>query len=317
MDLRPYNPSSEQIERAKDLACRGLLCYQPFIFSEALETGAGFEFAEIAEFAGMVYCPDVPAQYVGNKDVARFLIDPAKKEQFRDYNARLRVLYETFIDSVEQHVGPIKNLTFADIGCCSGYFPMSFAKRGSPLAVGFDRVDYSGTFELLNGILGTNARFAHKPYRGEEFAIRQRVRYRHRLQNALMALNPFKAPPVDPDQGLPEQYDVVCSIAVLVHLSDPLQHLAYLGQLARKAILVWTYTSEEEEELIIRYQSYNPYYKDDKFPYCFDVMRMSPALLRKSLELMGFTKIYPIENRPDGMPDYWFKRQRGYLAVRE
>ena len=44
--------------------------------------------------------------------------------------------------------------------------------------------------------------------------------------------------------------------------------------------------------------------------------RKQTGLLRKSLELMGFTEIHQIHNRPDGMPDYWFNRQRGYLAIR-
>ena len=81
MDLRPYKPTAAQIELATDLACRGLLCYQPFIFSDELQTGAGFEFAQIAEFAGLVYCTNPPKKYRGNRDVERHLIDPTKFEQ--------------------------------------------------------------------------------------------------------------------------------------------------------------------------------------------------------------------------------------------
>jgi hypothetical protein len=39
-------------------------------------------------------------------------------------------------------------------------------------------------------------------------------------------------------------------------------------------------------------------------------------LLRKSLEEMGFTEIHEIANRPDGMPEEWFRLHRGYLALR-
>ena len=244
------------------------------------------------------------------------MIDPAKFEQFADYNQRLRVLYEIFIDEIAERVGPINRLSFLDVGCCSGYFPVSFAHRGSPLAVGFDRIDYTPTFELLNGIVGTNARFVHKPYRGVKFIPGGRLRWLRVLRHELAELSPFKHWTTRKNSGIPEQFDIVISIAVLVHLSDPLQHLAYLGELARKAILVWTYTSQEENDLLIRYQSHNRYYPDDKFPYCFDVMQISPPLLRKSLELMGFTEIHQIQNRPEGMPDYWFNQQRGYLAIR-
>ena len=288
MDLRPYKPTPDQIQLAKDLACRGLLCYQPFIFSDELQTGAGYEFAKNAEGAGLVYCADPPPQYRGNAAVERHLIDPALKNDFAECNRQLRVLYETIIDSVERHVGPIPTLTMADVGCCSGYFPLSFAKRGAKRAVGYDVIDYSPTFELLNKILGTKAEFSNKGYSGEK-------------------------------QGIDGAgtFDVVFSIAVLVHLSDPLHHLAFLGKIAKKAIVVWTYTSEDpDDQMSIHYKSVNRYYEHARFPFCFDINQMSPGLLKKSLELMGFTELYPFENHPDGMPDQWFKRQRGYVAVR-
>ncbi len=311
MDLRPYKPSPAQIERATDLACRGLLCYQPFVFSDRLQTGAGFEFVHAQEFAGLVYCPDLPSRFRGRKDVERFLIDPPLFDMFADCNRRLSVLYEIFIDEIDRRVGPISQHTFADIGCCSGYFPVSFARRGSPLAVGYDRVDYRETFELLNGILGTNARFVHQPYRAEKLIPRGRLRWLRALRHELASwFAPSARAPIR------EQFDVVVSIAVLVHLSDPLQHLAYLGELARKAILVWTLTSDREDELAIEYLSSNRYYPEDKFPYCFDVMRISPGLLRKSLEQMGFTEIHEIRNRPEGMPEGWYNKHRGYLAIR-
>lgn len=288
MDLRRYKMAPQQIEIAKDLACRGLLCYQPFIFSEQLQTGAGYEFAKIAEGAGLVYCLDPPKKYAGIPEVERHLIDPKLFAEFADYNQRLRVLYETFIETIEQKVGPISQLELADVGCCSGYFPMSFAKRGAKRAVGYDNIDYTESFKLLNAILGTNAEFhplAYDPY-----------------QRCIPGADTF---------------DVVVSIAVLVHLSDPLEHLAFLGKMARKALLIWTWTAEDApDQLVIRYVSVNRYYSEAKFPYCFDVVQISPGLLYKSLELMGFTEIHQVTNRPEGMPDYWFNRHRGYLAIR-
>ena len=293
MDLRAFNLTDKQLSEATHLACRGLLCYQPFIFSDTLMTGAGYEFAEIAEGAGLVYCKDVPQEYIGNASVNRHLIDLSKDnfilEKFIDRNQQLRNLYETMIDLVEAKVGPINELTVADIGSCSGYFPLSFSKRGAKQAVGYDVIDYTPTYKLLNSILGANAEFRHRAYVSEQGKIE------------------------GSDQ---DKFDVVFSIAVLVHMSDPLKHLAYLGQMARKAIVVWTYTSEDEKDMVLRFQSVNRYYHDKKFPHCFDVVQLSPELLRRSLELMGFTEIYPIENTPDGMPEYWFNRHRGYLAIR-
>jgi len=311
MDLRPYKPSPAQVERATDLACGGLLCYQPYIFSESLRTGVGFELARGAEFAGLVYCADPPPRYLARQETRRFLIDPVNLDQFADCNRRLGVLYEIFIDEIERRVGPIDRHTFADVGCCSGYFPVSFSRRGAPLAVGFDRVDYSATFKLLNEIVGTHARFEHRPYRAKRGWPQGRLGWLRALRSRVVSWVSSLG-----KRRIPAQFDVVTSVAVLVHLSDPLQHLEYLGALARKAILVWTLTSDKEDELTIEYLSSNRYYLEDRFPYCFDVMRISPGLLRKSLEQMGFTEIHEIRNRPEGMPDDWFNKHRGYLAIR-
>jgi len=287
MDLKSLDVRPSQLERARELAIRGLMCYQPFEFSDTFATGAGYEFAHVAEGAGMVYYPDISPAMLENPSIRRHVIDSSLKEPFLEYRGRLAALYDSFIDAIESHVGPFNDLTMADIGCCSGYFPVAFSKRGAKRAVGFDVVDYTDTFTLLNEILGTNAEFQNRGY--------------------------------DPKLGGIDgagTFDVVVSIAVLVHLSDPLHHLAFLGATARKAILVWTWTSEDPEEMAIRYGSINRYYADAKFPYCFDIMQISPALLRTSLELMGFDEVHEITNRPDGMPDYWFDRHRGYLAVR-
>ena len=292
MDLRTYQPTAAQIATAKDLACRGLLCYQPFIFSDALQTGAGYEFATGKEGAGLVYCPDPPVEYLGSPPVQRLLIDRSIKDDFAAHNQSLRVLYDSMVDLIDQHLGPISDLTMADIGCCAGYFPLAFAKRGARRAVGYDLVDYGPTFNLLNEVLRTRAEFVHQGYIPES----QRIK------------------------GM-DTFDVIVSIAVLVHLSDPLQHLALLGSLAKRAIFVWTLTSSDlnpadDEKMFIRYHSVNRYYEHSKFPFCFDVMQISPALLKISLEMMGFTEIYELKNTPDGMPEGWFNTQRGYLGIR-
>jgi hypothetical protein len=291
MDLRSYHPTASQIDTAKDLACRGLLCYQPFILSDDFETGAGYEFITGKEGAGLVYCPDPPSKYVSRPPVQRLLIDSAIKDDFTARNQSLRVLYESMVDLMDKHAGPISGMTMADIGCCAGYFPLAFAKRGAKRAVGYDLVDYGPTFKLLNAILQTKAEFVHQGYIPES----QRIK------------------------GV-DTFDVVISIAVLVHLSDPLQHLALLGSIATRAIFVWTLTSDvgdtDEETMTIKYRSVNRYYEHSKFPFCFDVTQISPGLLRKSLEMMGFSDIYELKNVPGGMPDGFFKSHRGYLGVR-
>ena len=292
MDLRGYNPTYEQLSEAVHLACKGLLCYQPFIFSNNFATGAGYEFAYQAEGAGFVYCEEcIPEEYIGSEGAQRHLIDSSLKHQFFEGNQRLRLLYDSMIDLAVSKLGDISNLTAADVGCCSGYFPLALAKQGFCQTVGYDRVDYTGTFQLLNSILGTTAEFRHQPYIGELSSI---------------------------EQFGDECFDLVSSIAVLVHLSDPLQHLACLGKMARKALLVWTTTVKDAgEELVLKYRSINRYYDDQKFPYCFDTNEISPGLLEQSLKLMGFSELYEIKNSSGGMPNSFFNQHIGYLAIRD
>ncbi len=261
--------------------------YQPFVFADDLEVGAGYEFCN-GEGSGMVYWPTLSPKLLEKfPDIERFIISNEVKTQFTEANQRLRVMYDTFIDEICTHIGDLSNTTFADIGCNSGYFPLSFSLRGAKEAVGFDRGNFSKCFNLLNKILGTNAEFINRHYDGRT-------------------------------QTIPgcKSYDVVTSIAVICHLSDPLQHLAFLGSIARKAIFIWTPITDDED-YCIRFGEPNKYYKFDGFPFCFDnITRPSARLLRKSLELMGFTKINEISNKDGGMPDSFYKSHKAFLAIR-
>lgn len=140
---------------------------------------------------------------------------------------------------------------------------------------------------MLNEILGAKAKFINRPYDGRTQAIPKC-----------------------------KSYDVVTSIAVLCHLSDPLQHLGFLGSIARKAIFIWAPVTDDDD-YCIRFGEPNKYYKSDQFPLCFDnLTRPSAKLLRKSLELMGFTKIYEIPNQENGMPDSFYNVHKAILAIR-
>ncbi len=286
MDLRSFIRKEEQLLIAKKFVIDGLMNYQPFLFSEDLEVGAGYEFLG-GEFQGLVYWPSVPQEALNSPDLSRFFINNSGKHQFTAANQCLRVMYDHFVDEICSRIGDISQTTFAEIGCNSGYFPLSFSSRGARESVGYDRENYSNVFALLNDILGTNAQFIHQSYNGRTQSI--------------------------PDCG---SYDVVASVAVLCHLADPLQHLAFLGSIARKAIFIWTPITNDDD-YCIRFGEPNQYYENDDFPLCFDNKTMpSSKLLKKSLELMGFTNIYEIRNIEGGMPDHWYKKHNAILAMR-
>lgn len=317
MDLRPWLKTTSQVERAKELILRGLFSYQPFIFAEDLEVGAGYEFLH-GEFGGLVYWPTANEE-VGRLCSARsgfrglcarlgsilcdqpgrpITPDPARlkrliakedeKDAFRRANARLRVMYDSFISAICERVGDVTKTTFVDVGCNAGYFPVSFSLRGAKRAVGYDSGGpYADAVRFLNDALGTKAIYYQRGYDVST-------------------------------QSIPEcdTYDVVVSAAVLCHICDPLFHLRFLGSIARKALFIWTSVTEDDS-YCIRFGEPNRYLKDSKFPLGFDnEVRPSLKLLRKSLELMGFKDIVEIPNREDGMPDSFYNLHRAVLALR-
>jgi SAM-dependent methyltransferase len=286
MDLRDQIRSSDQLAAAKRLGTAGLLCYQPFIFDESYEVGVGWEFTK-GEFAGLIHWPDPPAEHLGSPSFRRLLVSPDEVPQFRAANQRLRTTYDGFVDAICARLGDISSLSFLDVGCNSGYLPLSFARRGVKLAVGVDRENYADTFALLNGILGTQAEF-------------RRASYDPHLREIPAT----------------EKFDVVSAMLVLCHLPDPLNFLAFLGRTARRALFLWNGVTQERA-LSLSFGPPGRYYGDVPFPDCFDYdTRPSTGLLRQSLELMGFTEIYQLPPAPGGLAEGHYYDKRPILALR-
>lgn len=292
MDLRPLIRSPRQIERARRLAFRGLLSYQPYIFSDDFAVGAGLSIvAGHSQDTPSIYCPDATDSDANAAFRAREVVGQRDRERFFAANEAMRRFYDRLIDEVAAAVGPLGDLSVLDVGCNTGYFPLGFARRGALLTRGLDRDDYSDSVALLNDICGTSIEFAQWGYEGELHAKKQ--------------------------------FDLVLSIAVLVHMSEPLRHLAWLGSSARKALFVFTpchsaiTPQDDPDGLSIRFHAVNRYYKHDTFPNCFDVTTMSPALLRLAFEKMGFTRTIEITAARDTMPPGWANVHLGLLGFRE
>ena len=184
------------------------------------------------------------------------------------------------VDQIVEKLGGVDETVGARSGVQRRLFSRVVRARGRAEAVGFDRVDYSDSFALLNEVCGTNARFRQWSYNGEVEAE--------------------------------EKFDLVLSVAVLVHLSDPLHHLAWLGSAAKKALFAFT-PCHTDDDYSVRYHTVNRYYAD-RFPYCFDVTTVSRKLLRLAFEQMGFSEIIEITTEP--MPPSWSKVHLGLLGLR-
>ena len=288
MDFRDKQLDEATLDEVRKLIIEGLISYQPFIFADGLEVGVGYEFQE-GSFAGLVHFPEMPEPMKSSPELARRLLPADKKEAFREANRRLAFFYEHIIDWIVAQVGPTDDLSFLDVGCNNGFLPTGFANRRAARAAGCDRQDFSRVFDLLNRINGCKAEFIHAWY---EPSL-------HRIEGV-------------------NQFDVVTSMAMLCHVSDPLHLLNALGNLSRKALFVWTLFSNDEGN-VIRYGDPRGDYPGDRFPYCFDNMTIpSVALFRKSAELLGFSRVIELPAF-EGATGYSWKGYpfRGFLALKD
>jgi SAM-dependent methyltransferase len=277
MDLRSLT-SNAQVERAKHLAMRGLFNYQPFQLSDGFYCGAGLSIVQgFRTDPPTVYCPSLdPAM---SEYAASALAKSADTDEFLQANEALAAFYDGVIRQVTEHLGSVAGMSVLDVGCNAGYFPVAFSRVGAT-STGYDRVDYTETLALLNEICGTRAQFKVWDYHGELEAK--------------------------------EQLDLVLSVAVLVHLSEPLRHLAWLGSAAKKALFVLT-PCHHDDDLSIRYHTVNRYYSN-KFPNCFDVTTLSRKLLYLAFEQMGFSKVVELSTKP--MSQHWQDTHLALLGIR-
>jgi len=289
MDLRSRQLSERQLATTQKLIFDGLLGYQPFIFHDNLETGVGYEFEYDAEGAGLAYWPSCPQEQLDKSpELRRLIIDPKIAEDFRNANRRLRITYTRFMEMIVEKLGSLKGLSVADVGCNTGYFAQMAAQRGAAKVRAYDAVNYSPSFQLLNEILGTKVEFVHSAYEQKTATL----------------------PGAEPA-------DLVISVAVLCHMSEPLRHLALLGSLAKKALFVWTLAvPSQPEEKLVRYRAANRYYVDAQFPHSFDLVEMSAPLLEFSLRSMGFKELHPVIWREGGITRKVDETFCGFLAIR-
>jgi len=270
MDLRQFPLTSEQQRRAFALLRGGYLRYQPFIIADDIEGGSGQTLSDrTAEFEHVF---DDTAYYdpALHSGPGRLAADPAR---FRARNAEWR----GFFDAIDQFIGrqfgtELSALSVGEIGCNAGLHLFNLARRGARRCTGYDRTDFAETFDLLNEILGTAV----------QFELGNWDSLTHRFEGALVP-----------------EHDLMISGAVLNHQSDPLQHLAFVCDRARRAVLLWVQTAPEvaipgePQPCALVFPGdpteclgYLP------FPHYFNAeIRFSEALLRVSLRELGFAEV--------------------------
>jgi len=307
-----------------DLINKGLLGYQPIFFPNGVITGTGLQFfgnlrgapsrpQGQSQFAsaskenfnprrfGNIYVPPHLRRKDGLDSDFYFTIDDDDLPQFVRDNLQLLSLYRHFVR------GTLEALTaegcaigsMMEIGCNNGLFPIEFSASGIADCHGADIVDYADVAGLLAASRGAALSFHHMTDDSQ------------RQWDAL------------------PRVDLAWSYAVLLHQANPLAHLTRLASLARKAIFVMTNVGTAAEwssadDMGLKFRSANSYYAAP-FPNCFDVTIISPALLKFSLQRLGFSRIVEISPPPVDSADeaarasygHWLSRHAFYLGIRD
>jgi hypothetical protein len=273
MDLRKYGLSPNEVKRGT-----GVLNYQPFILSDDIQTGVAYSWLYGAEGGR--------AARAGEFLCYRGTVAPELWDQFTDANARLRAMYEDWLDAI---AGTYAGGSLLDPACNNGYFLSGALLRKMKRATGYDRVDYTSALQFLNDTTGTDATFIHRAYSP----------WTHRIDDC-------------------EPHDVVVASLILCHISDPLYFLAFLGKMAKEALFLFTGMGTQPGYAVY-YSKPNRFYTADEFPVCFDNdVGTSRDLLFDSLALMGFKNIRILEHRPTWLPPSWYNtgNQQAILAMR-
>ena len=267
MDLRSFIRTPADIQEAKALIVQEHFFYQPFCIADDLEVGGGYEFVRRRPGAGMVYWPGYERERERYPGPRIKTIDPALGSEFRIANDAVRKVYNGFVDQICEQIADIRSKSVADVGCSNGYMPVSLALRGLRGAVGYDQNDHSGCFRFLNRLLGTSVPFVHARYDPVDGRI----------------------------PGCPT-HDVVLSMSVLQHMTEPFRHLHFLRSITREALFLMTNVWDDDDYLV-RYGEPNAT-SDFAYPWCFDnSVYFSDKLLRKALEKAGFGRMVDLEFR--------------------
>jgi Methyltransferase domain len=263
MDLVPYRLSASDVECATRV-----LNYQPFIITPNIQTGAAYSW---------VYGVNVKSEtpLVFKREEHR-----AEWDKITDANARLRCMYDDFIDAIAQRY---RGGSILDVACNNGYFPVRASLKGMKSCFGADGGSYFGdSVGFLNRVLGTDVRFISALYDPRSH--------------------------VAPISG---RYDVVCASAIMCHLPDPAHFLAFLGQLADEAIFYFGQVVDTDA-LLISYFKPHPALGggDMRFPYRFnDCTRLSRGLLYHGFEEMGFKNIVQLPWLTSWLSPYFYHLQ--------
>jgi hypothetical protein len=196
-------------------------------------------------------------------------------------------MYDSWIDHTLAAIGSPVNFSVIDTAANAGYFLYRFKEKGAGRCLGYDLLDFTSVYTTLNTLICSDVQFIARSYSMDTHTI----------------------------PGCPSS-DIVISSAIMCHLSDPLNYLAFLGSITNKALLLFTVV-DENDNYQITYDGAKKYYPYAHFPNCFDQnTRITKGLLMFGLTELGFSNIVEIPNSDVGIRSIDDNHLRTFLAIR-
>jgi hypothetical protein len=209
-------------------------------------------------------------------------------DKITDSNARCRRMYDDWISVISRRYA---GGSFLDVACNNGYFPVKALLSGMGRAVGAEGGGYFGeSVAFLNKVLGTSAEFIPAFYDPQTHTA--------------------------PIAG---KFDIVSASAIMNHLPDPMDFMAYLGTLANEAVFYFGQVVDTDA-LIVCYLKPHPTLGEygKKFPYRFnDGTRLSRGLLYHAFEEIGFSNIYEFPWKSEWLSPYIYQYQTDPILEHE
>ena len=263
--------------RLQTMAATRTLNYQPFVISDDVQTGVAYSWLHSADPRDAG-----PDQFVFQRD----RLPAAIWEQAAAANARLRAMYDDFVAEIARRY---PGGSLLDVACNNGYFPVRAEQLGMRGCAGMDRRSHHwAAIKVLNSITGTAVSFVNQGYS-----------------------------PVTHGAKVGRRYDVVVASAIMCHLPDPLNFLAFLGSIAKEAVFFWGQMLDTDDYLIAYNEPNRFAMTNRQFPHGFDDnTRLSRGLFRRSAELMGFGNIVELPYRDTWLPAQWYAPHKAWLCMR-
>ena len=206
----------------------------------------------------------------------RRVLTPAEADaedaaEFIAANTRLAEMNDDFVAGLLAEVGDPSALSYCDLASNAGYFTYKMALAGFGSVTGVDPGNHHAAYAYVKQALGVEVEFVNSPY------------------DSRLHLCP----------ALEDRtFDVVSSMAFILHNPDPQFVLNYVCELATKTVMISTEV-HEADGYEIKFADALRQYRPGKFPYCFSSRAMlSEKMVRLCFEENGFDKVTELKRQP-------------------